>query len=158
MEGDYKFVAAALFVGVVLFVSFVNTTSTGDVVSVNTASNIIRYNDYVNMRAMDYSLSGSCYAKFLIQPRNRAPLFHIYYFCENLPPTRGNDMYHVWLVNTKMNEFVDIGGFKILPAGIGQLDFTSTDMVLEFDKVMMTLEPYPDSSPNPGKALMVAEV
>lgn len=155
---DCKYLAVILIVVVFLFVFAVNNTATGNTVSFNTAKSSIRYNDYVDMRAVDYSLTGRCYAKFLFQPRNRFPLFHIYYYCENLPPTKGNDMYHVWLVNSQSNELIDLGGFKILPAGIGQLDFTSSNMVLEFDKVMMTLEPYPDPSVNPGKTLMVAEV
>lgn len=155
---DCKYLAFALIAVVFLFVFAVNNTTTG-----NTASNIrvassVRYHDYVDMRAVDYSVDGRCYAKFLLQQRTRFPLFHIYYYCENLPPTKGNEMYHVWLVNTELNALVDLGGFKILPAGIGQLDFTSSDMVLEFDKIMMTLEPYPDPSVNPSKALMVAEV
>ena len=155
---DIKYLGLALITVIAVFVFSVNNTTTGDVVSVSNAKNSIRYNDYVDMRIVDYSLEGSCYAKFLLQPKNRFPLFHIYYYCENLPPTKGNDMYHVWLVNTQLNDLVDLGGFKILPAGIGQLDFTSTNMVLEFDKIMMTLEPYPDYSVNPNKALMIAEV
>ncbi len=155
---DCKYLAVSLIAVVFLFVFAVNHSTTGDAVSPNKVASSIRYYDYVDMRTVDYSIEGSCYAKFLLQPRNRFPLFHIYYYCENLPPTKGNDMYHVWLVNSQLNELVDLGGFKILPAGIGQLDFTSSDMVLEFDKIAMTLERYPDSDPNPGKALMIAEV
>ena len=155
---DCKYLAVTLVVVVFLFVFAVNNTTTGNTVSSNIAKSSIRYNDYVDMRTVDYSLEGSCYAKFSLQQRTRFPLFHIYYYCENLPPTKGNDMYHVWLVNSKLNDMVDLGGFKILPAGIGQLDFTSSDMVLEFDKIVMTLERYPDSNPNPSKALMIAEV
>lgn len=149
---DFKYFAISLFVGVFLFVMLVDTTSTGEFVRE------IRYQNYVDMRIMDYSLTGSCYAKYLIQPRTSFPLFHLYYYCENLPPTKGNDMYNVWLINTKLDEYFDLGGFKILPQGIGQLDFTSTDIDIEFDKIMMTYEKYPDDSINPGKILMVAEV
>ncbi|MBD3361971.1 hypothetical protein GF358_04245 [Candidatus Woesearchaeota archaeon] len=131
----------------------VDNTYTGDV-----AQNTIRYKEIVDMRSLDYSLSGNCYAEYLFQPKNRFPLFHMYYFCENLPMTYGNDMYHVWLVNTKLDEYFDLGGFKILPQGIGQLDFTSTNMDIRFDKIMMTLEKYPDESINPSKPLMIAEI
>lgn len=149
---DLKYLAAALFVGIFLFVMLVDSSSTGGFASE------IRYRGYADMRAVDYSLTGSCYAKYLLQPKARFPLFHIYYYCENLPATKGNDMYHVWLVNSEIGEFLDLGGFKILPQGIGQLDFTSTTIDIEFDRIIMTYEAYPDTSINPSKVLMVAEV
>jgi hypothetical protein len=150
MRSTYLFLA--LLVGVFLFVIVVNNTSTGNLVS------SVRYHDYVDMQSVDYSMRGSCYAKFLLQPKRRFPLFHIYYQCENLRPTQGNDMYHVWLINSDLDEYFDLGGFKILPQGIGQLDFMSTNIAIDFDRIMMTLEPYPDSSINPEKPLMIADV
>jgi hypothetical protein len=149
---DSKYLALALFVGIFLFVFVVDNTSTGEFVRE------IRFRDTVDMRSVDYSLTGSCYAKYLIEPRRQFPLFHMYYYCENLPVTKGNDMYHVWLINTQIDEYFDLGGFKILPQGIGQLDFTSTSIDIRFDKIMMTLERYPDESVNPSKPLMVVEV
>ncbi len=149
---DSKYLALALFAGIFLFVFVVDNTSTGEFVRE------IRFKDTVDMRSVDYSLTGSCYAKYLIEPRTQFPLFHIYYYCENLPYTKGNDMYHVWLINTQIDEYLDLGGFKILPQGIGQLDFTSTNIDVRFDKIMMTLEHYPDESVNPSKPLMIVEV
>ncbi len=149
---DSKYLALFLLAGVFIFVFLVNSTFTGEFTS------SIRYHNYVDMRNVDYSLTGSCYAKYLLQPRTRFPLFHIYYYCENLKPTKGNDMYHVWLINSEIDEFFDLGGFKILPQGIGQLDFTSTNIDIKFDKIMMSLETYPDESVNPSKPLMIAEV
>ncbi|MBW2978687.1 hypothetical protein KY304_01080 [Candidatus Woesearchaeota archaeon] len=147
-----KFALLVLFGGIFLFIVMVNSTFTGEV------SSSVRYHDYADMRIVDYSVSGSCYAKYLLQPKSRFPLFHFYYFCENLPPTKGNDMYHVWLINSDIDEYFDLGGFKILPQGIGQLDFTSTSIDIDFDKIMMTLESYPDDSINPNSPLMIAEV
>ena len=149
---DYKYLTLALVVGIFLFVVLVDSSYTGEITS------RVRYHEYVDMRLADYSLSGSCYAKYLIEPRRDYPLFHFYYFCENIPRTQGNDMYHVWLINTKIDEYLDLGGFKVLPQGIGQLDFTSTNIEIDFDRIMMTLEPYPDPSINPEKPLMIAEV
>jgi hypothetical protein len=149
---DSKYLALALFVGIFLFVFVVNNTTTGEF------TREFRYRDTVDMRKVDYALTGSCYAKYLIEPRRQFPLFHMYYYCENLQYTKGNDMYHVWLINSELDEYFDLGGFKILPQGIGQLDFTSTNIDIRFDKIMMTLERYPDESINPNKPLMIVEV
>ncbi|MBN1644613.1 hypothetical protein JW851_01055 [Candidatus Woesearchaeota archaeon] len=149
---DSKYLALALLAGIFLFVFIVDNSSTGEF------SREFRYKNIVDMRLLDYSLTGSCYAEYLLQPKTHFPLFHMYYYCENLPPTKGNDMYHVWLINTELDEYLDLGGFKILPQGIGQLDFTSTNIEIKFDKIMMTLEKYPDDSINPSKPLMISEV
>lgn len=77
---------------------------------------------------------------------------------KDLPPAPGM-VYEAWLVDTETGYSLSLGIFQ--PSGIGRvatLEYKSTVSLEVFDKIIVTVEPFPDDNPGPGTVVLSGDI
>jgi len=75
----------------------------------------------------------------------------------NLPQPKTGTQYQVWLISTSGEERHPLGMLNLDEKGNGQLDYVDDqghNLLAEADRFEITLEPNPDSSPNPSNEVV----
>ncbi len=87
------------------------------------------------------------------------PTTTVYLRTKDLPPLKPLHIYEAWLLDEDTGFAQSIGIFQ--PSGIGRiatLEYSSTIALTPYDALMVTVEPYPDSNPGPGEAVLLGSL
>ncbi len=122
-------------------------------------------NKYIDLLPVDLSLiqrpqingSPQGYARVISQQSQDTglPGGTVYFRSKELPPLPPNFIYETWLVDEDTGYSLSIGQFQ--PANIGRvtsLQYDISSPLTPYDSMMVTLEMYPDDSPQPGMVVL----
>jgi hypothetical protein len=122
-------------------------------------------NKYVDLAPLDLSLvsrpqingTPAGYAR-VISIKDQGvgiPVGTVYLRTKDLPPIAPDFIYEAWLIDEETGYSMSIGLFQ--PAGIGRvtsLDYQISGPLTSFDSIIVTVEPFPDTNPGPGMAIL----
>ncbi|VVB81137.1 Anti-sigma-K factor rskA [uncultured archaeon] len=82
------------------------------------------------------------------------PSTQVFVQANNLPPLDETEVYEVWLFNSEREYPLSVGLMKVGIDHTGQLIFEMRRRADQFDAVMITKEPFPDSDPRPSDIIL----
>lgn len=99
----------------------------------------------------------------LSNPYNSAfrkrPASEVHMKIRELAPLGTDAMYEAWLVDEESEYFQSMGLFKLGIEGTGSLSWSITRPLVAFDKIVVTVEPFPDWDPRPsGEYALVGNI
>jgi len=79
---------------------------------------------------------------------------------ENLDELENDEIYEFWLVDVETGYSLSLGVFSMTTSsGNGRFSFSYNGYIDEYDKAVVTVEPYPDTDPSPsGDVTLVADI
>ncbi len=73
----------------------------------------------------------------------------------NLPLNDNDNMYEVWLVDVHSGYKLSVGMFSVRSTATQRFSFNHPSYANEYDKIVITLEEYPDTDPRPGDTVVL---
>jgi hypothetical protein len=100
----------------------------------------------------------SQYGPFGVGGRKDTPVSEVYLQVVDLPPLGSAERYQLWLFDEESGHRQSLGLFYVGIGGSGQVRVKVLRPIDMYDFIVITLEPYPDFDPNPGKIIMIGAI
>lgn len=100
----------------------------------------------------------SQYGFFGVGGNDNSPKSDIHFQANNLPPLGSENKYELWLFDEETGFSQSLGLFYAGIGGTAQMRVEFLKPITMFDYVGITLEPYPDLDPRPGKLIMLGAI
>lgn len=117
-------------------------------------ANMVDRNHLSKATARVLSLSNNYNSAF-----RKRPVSEIYMKIRELAPLNRDKLYEAWLIDDESEYFLSLGLFNVGIAGTGSHDFSISRPIVGFDRVAITVEPFPDYDPRPsGEYALVGRI